>query len=391
MEALITPALVQWARARARISVVETARRLHATPGRIAEWEQGKARPTFKQALDLSQALNVPLGYLYLESPPQERLPVPDLRTVSGKSIAKVSVDLLDLTNDLLRKQQWYREYLEAEHAPRLSFVGQNSLTDDPRQVGASLSSIFQVDDGLRTQATGPDQFLRLFVARVETAGVLVFRSGVVENNTRRPLDVQEFRGLVISDPVAPVIFINSRDARSAQVFTLAHELAHLALGESGVTALEPDQELSDTSSIPTVERFCNRVAADLLLPPGAFERYWSSSRSIEKNVDVTARYFKVSKIVALRRAQELGIVSDAEFRHQLGVLKSVPAIPRRRSGGGDFYATTLVRNSRTFAEALLGAVAENRTLHRDAAHLLHVKVAQLPEIRRNLTGGAYA
>jgi Zn-dependent peptidase ImmA (M78 family)/transcriptional regulator with XRE-family HTH domain len=386
-EAFITPELVRWARGRDGASAEDLAQRLHVKPDRIRAWEAGSARPTFRQAQDLAHALHVPFGYLFLSAPPDEDLPVPDLRTVSGEPVRDPSPALIEVTNDLLRKQRWFREFRESEGAEPLAFVGQYTLKAQPETVGAALREVFSLDSLMRGEANSWEHFLRMFVARSEEAGVLVFRSGVVEHNTHRPLNLEEFRGLVLSDPVAPVVFINSQDAKAAQIFTLAHELAHLALGQSGVTDLDPDMQQEANAN--AIERFCNAVAAEMLLPPAEVHQRWVEGRSIENNVATLATEFRVSAMVALRRAHELGLVSLQEYRHHATALRARPAPEGKAKGdGGNFYATFFTRNSRTFTAALLTALAEQRVLHRDAARLLNVKVKALPQVEQLLLTG---
>lgn len=387
LEAFITPELVRWARGRGGASVEDLAQRLNVKADRIRAWEAGNARPTFRQAQELAHALHVPFGYLFLSAPPDDDLPLPDLRTVSGEPVRDPSPELTEVTNDLLRKQRWYREFRESEWAEPLAFVGQYTLKAKPETVGAALREVFSLDSTMRGEATSREHFLRMFVAQSEDAGVLVFRSGVVEHNTHRPLNLQEFRGLILSDPIAPVVFINSQDAKAAQIFTLAHELAHLALGQSGVTDPDPDMQREENAN--AIERFCNAVAAEMLLPPEEVRQRWVDGRSIENNVDALATAFRVSAMVALRRAHELGLVSLQDYRRHATALRARPVLEAKAKGdGGDFYATFFTRNSRTFTAALLTALAEQRVLHRDAARLLNVKVKALPQVEQRLFTG---
>ena len=214
----------------------------------------------------------LPFGYLYLSEPPIEELSLPDFRIMPGEAPREPSPDLLDLLNDVLGKQQWYRDYRRSEGIEELPFVGRFKPTDSEEEVASDIRHVIDVD-GARERAPSWEAFLRELTQNAEQLGIMVMRSGVVGNNTSRPLDVHEFRGLSVSDEVAPVIFINGRDFKGAQIFTFAHEMAHIWVGQGGVS--NPDYGLSSEKQDSAAEQFCNRVAAETLVPGEDFRSRW--------------------------------------------------------------------------------------------------------------------
>src|SRR5262249_33898233 len=267
-------------------------------------WEKGNSRPTFRKAEELAKVLRIPFGFLFLSAPPSEQTPIPDLRTVEEGRIRKPSPDFIDLLNEVLVKQQWYREYARDHKARPLDFVGRFSRKDGVENVVAEVKNTIDIDEDRRTAGSW-DEFLRRLVRHTESSGVLVMRSGIVGGNTRRPLSVDEFRGFAVADDFAPLIFINGRDAKSAQIFTLAHELAHIFIGESGIS--NPDLSRTPQTNRSTVEEFCNAAAAELLVPSDDFIQAWDSGlKSGDEKSQSLARKYRVSTIVILRRALEL-------------------------------------------------------------------------------------
>lgn len=386
-EAFITPDVLRWALERRGLPDEEVARRVSVKPERVRSWKDGSGQPTLRQAQALAQKLSVPLGYLFLSERPSDEFPLPDLRTVGDAPPGTPSPELVAVVYDALSKQQWYREYLESQGEAPLEFVGSRSVDDDPDDVARDIRSRLGVDDAMRQGAASWEQFLTTFIRAAEAAGILVLRSGIVEANTQRPLDVEEFRGFAISDDLAPLVFINGKDAKAAQIFTLAHEIAHLWLGESGVS--NPDYRVSANEQGNRVERVCNRIAAETLLPAGEVLRQWRGADSPAANSRHLAARHRVSRMVALRRAYDLNLISrDTFWGAYDGFAAEWKAQRARPDGsGGDFYRTLLSRNSPTFTTALIASVAEGQSLHRDAARLLNVKAARLDGVAERLLG----
>ena len=371
--AYITPEVIVWARNRVGLTRAGASKRMGITEERLASWENGFSLPTLRQAESLAQKYYVPYGYFFLSNPPTIELEIPDLRTVPGNPVTSPSPEFEDVVNDALGKQEWFREFRQIqEEAEPLPFVGSFSSSSTISEVALALDETLEIGKTIRPQADSWESFLQSLTAHAERIGVLVFRNGVVGNNTRRPLRVSEFRGFTLSDSVSPVVFLNGNDARSAQIFTLVHELAHIWIAASGVS--NPDYAGKASLHPNHVERFCDQVAAEALVPERDFQVAWQLNNTAEANVQRLARSFKVSRMVVLRRAYSLDKVSQDDFRLHYSLYYAVGNA--RARGGGDFYKNLLSRNSHTFTKALVGSVLNQRTTEREAAMLLNVKVS---------------
>lgn len=372
----ITPDILRWMRERAGLSVDDAAGAVGIKPAQLQNWETGEAKPTFRQAQKLAQAFHAPFGYLFLAEPPVETLPLPDLRTVGSEPVPRPSIDLKDTIRQALQRQAWYLDYLQQQGSNNLPFVG---------RFATATATVRQVVDDMRTvlnTTTLPvhpnkESYLRYLVEAAEAAGVLVMRSGIVGNNTHRPLDVGEFRGFAVSHSQAPVVFINIADAPSARVFTLLHELAHLWVGSSGVSNAKPGNTLQE-------EVFCNAVAGEFLVPQEAFIPLWQNHTDpLPLRVAELAHRFHVSTLVIMRRALDLGFVDrDAYWRQYQA---EVAAFKSKEGGQGNFYRNASAKNSKLFARAVLSETLSGRLLLRDAGQLLGVQPNKLKTLAGDL------
>jgi Zn-dependent peptidase ImmA (M78 family)/DNA-binding XRE family transcriptional regulator len=375
--ALINPEIVEWARKRIGLSVDQVADSLDVDRFNVEAWERGRQKPTFSKAEALAKRLRIPFGYLFLSKLPADGVPLPDLRTESGDRPANPTPELMELVQTTLYKQQWYSDFVRITEPEKLPFVGTLGVTTDVKDAAAKMRSWLRLDQELRDRCRTWEQFKTAFIRNAEDIGVLVMRSGVASQ--KRPLSVNEFRGFAIVDSFAPAIFINSRDAKAAQIFTLAHELVHVWLGESGVS--NPDPRKRSAEELNSIEKFCNRVAAELLAPSKIVFREWNQTQRTETNVTRLVRLFKVSRYVVVRQAYELDRISQYQYLDYLDKHPKLwtPAISS--ADEGTFYRTFFARNGQRLVLGILRALGENRISYRDASSLLSVKIPTLSKI----------
>jgi len=384
IEALITPNILKWAIGRANENLNTLAHKLNITPDNLMAWLRGDLHPNLYQAQELARKLKIPFGFFYLDSPPQEKLPLPDLRTLTGANNHKPSPNFLDLLYDTFRKQEWYHDYLKEEEAPLVPFIGKFNLENNTNIIASDIRNTLGIDDALRQECDNWEDFLKKLIYRAEMHRVLVLRSGVVGNNTHRKLDVQEFRGFAISDDLAPVIFINESDYKTAQIFTIAHELAHLWIGVSGIS--NPNYALRSSQQRHAVDRFCDNIAAEILIPSDDFVIRWNGFTTIDNNLNRLARHYRVSTFVVLRRAHEFDKITDKIFQDKYEELLS--KTKKKKPTGGEYYSLVLSRNSATLTKSLIMAASEGRVLPTEAAKLLNVKVSKLNAVESYILFG---
>lgn len=329
----------------------------------LSAWLDQSKQPTLKQLEKFAHITHTPLGYLFLSNPPVEELPVPDYRTVAGRAINRPSVDLLETLYAMQRRQTWLREYLlEIDGDPR-PFVGSATLDDDPEIAGREMRRSLGLDDEWAARLRTWQEAVGALRLAIEQLGVVAVINGIVGNATNRKLDVEEFRGFALADDIAPLIFVNGADAKSAQMFTLAHEFAHLWLGEYGLSGFE-----NLMPSGTRVEDWCNRAAAEFLAPTDAVRSRWYEVIEQRKPFHALARFFKVSPIVAARRLLDLELIELSRYfefyrENTLHNQRSEPT-------GGDFYANQSFRIGEMFARHVLHAALEGRIGFKDAYEL---------------------
>lgn len=360
----VKPDLLRWACDRAGLDMSEVAEHVPQLP----TWESGSAKPTLKQVERFARTVHVPVGYLFLQEPPVEQIPIPDFRTVGNEYIGHPSPDLLETIYLCQQRQEWYRDYARSMGETACPFVGAANVAQDIVPVAGRIRQALGFDLDARRRMRTWEEALRQFIEQVDEAGVMVMVNGVVGSNNHRKLDPDEFRGFVLSDNLAPLVFINGSDTKSAQMFTLAHEMAHIWLGETGLSDVGP---VGTPSS--RIERWCNAVAAELLVPLEPIRHEYRASDDLAGEAARLARCFKVSTLVILRRIHDAGhLTQDELWTAYHDELKRLMAIPK--GSGGNFYWTQAARVSKRFASAVVSSALEGRASFTESFRMLGIK-----------------
>jgi Zn-dependent peptidase ImmA (M78 family) len=333
---------------------------------KILDWLDGQKKPTVKQLEEFSKKVYLPFGYLFLPQPPQERLPIPFFRT-NGNQGDRISINVYDTILLLQQRQDWLKNHLQDNDFQRLPFVGKFRNSNDVNAIVADIRQTLQLPENWASRFRTWQEAQDHLVLHIEDKGIITIFNGIVENNTHRPIPVDECRGFVLVDEYAPFMFVNNSDFKSAQMFTIVHELAHIWTGHSAGFDFRRLQPANDP-----IEILCDKVAAEFLVPAQAFDEVWNHSPN---NFAYASRYFKVSKIVIARRALDTGKISRPQFFDFYEEYSNREFAKKENQGsGGDFYATTKKRISITFASHVNQAVKSGDLLYRDAYKLTGLK-----------------
>lgn len=388
----IEPETLRWAMRRAKVSEAQLAK---AVAGgkieRVRAWLEGSARPTHAQTHRIAAKLDVPFPVLLGPPPPPFKLPVSDFRRPETQS--QPSPELEAVLLDALRKRDWYRAYRQKRNPYVGKFANKRSFTEPP--AGTLGFLVWHERDVSQEAAYWAEQTLELARLRKKVRNwtsfravlaeaiedrlhILVLLNSMVGNNIHRPLDPEEFAGFALADPIAPLIFVNTRGSVARSIFTLAHELGHILLREDALDS-DPSDDVAEGH-----ERFCNRFAAELLMPEKEFRSLWRQHQQSDIKTRCTdlARTFFVSSEAVLIRAHTLDLISDEDFE-RLHIAIRRKSEKKSREGinnGGNFWANVAMRNSKTFFKAVIEATRAGELTYTSAARLLNVNVGTLAQ-----------
>jgi Zn-dependent peptidase ImmA (M78 family) len=350
----------------------------------LKQWESGEKSPTFNQIESLSKVTHIPLGYFFLTKPPEEHLDLLEFRTIDSVELQNPSRDLIDTVRQMENIQEWMRDYIISSMGEKVSFVGSLELSSSVADIAQKITKTLGINIKWYEKCNNFRDSYNFLRQKISTIGVIVMQNGIVGNNTRRPLQIEEFRAFTLVDEYAPLIFINSADFTGAQVFSLLHEFAHIGIGKSSLFNARLDQ----VKGIHKYESLCNAVAAEILVPSEVFEEKWRNiNYETEDKIYESSRYFKCSQSVIARRALDKGFITKELYESIIEKAQEIYKDKKESKSGGDFYKTQASRIDRRFLDALNESLYEGKTPYTEAFRLTNTNSKTFDELVKEVKG----
>ena len=369
-EALVEPAVLKWARESRRFPLAVAAKKIGVSEERLEAFETGARRPTVGQVRKMSSVYKRSMAALFLREPPAEIPPPHDYRRLPQVSPGDMSPELA-LAIRGAREHQASAQQLARLLIDELPRFGVNArTTDDPEVVAGRFRDALGVELNEQQRCRDAYKALRFWKDRVEAAGVLVFQASGVST--------AEMRGFLLPASEFPAIVVNSSDSAFGRVFSLLHELAHLALGGDSLCNSHGDQ------GDGPVEAFCNRVAAATIMPAtdvlsdaavSVHDGPWSVSE-----LEQISRRFGASVEAVLLRLVSLGRADQSEY----SALRPCLSVRRAgQSGRGDYYNNVLSRLGRPLVRLALDASSSGLITLAEASRHLGVQAANFANLEK--------
>lgn len=371
--AYITPKVLKWARESAKMTLEVAASKVNKSIEQLNAWEEGSEFPTIKQAETLAKAYKRPFALFFLPEIPSDFQPLQDFRKSDSKELTTGSIFII---REIQQKQNWLSEVMEESGEPQLPFIGKYSIISSPEKVAEDILATLEISRNFLGQGSP----VKYWVDQIEAKGIFVSRTSFI--HSRLLLDKDELQGFAITDPFAPFIFVNSQDWDAPQLFTLVHELAHLWIAETGISN---DIEIASKNDHP-IERFCNKVAANVLMPKELIRSFESQVYSDSKSVYKVSKLLGVSSFALIVRALNLSLISldhyhtlkeqvQKDFNEFLIREQEKKQKAKQKEGGPNPYLLRVNKNSRLFTQYVLDAFRGGNIEPTQASTLLSTSI----------------
>ena len=327
---------------------------------KFLQWQTGEIAATVKQLKDFSNSYHFPFGYFFLRTIPETTLnEIPFFR--SNDDFHARDNENVNETVKLLRdRQEWLSNYMKDNGVDKNTIIGKFTNESNINLIISGIKEYLDLKDDWNTTINSPKEAIQLLKDKLEEKNIIITFNSVVNNNGHRHIPVKLCRGFCLIDDYTPFIFVNSADSKSAQLFTIIHEIAHIFISYTAGFGDYGSETLTDPR-----ESLCDRIAANLLVPKNILMQKISLSN------EELSKFFNVSEIVILRRKLDCNLISKEKFFMAYNML---PQYKKNVSGGGDFYRTAQQRISPKLLKCLNNAIHERTITPMEAYRLSGLK-----------------
>jgi Zn-dependent peptidase ImmA (M78 family) len=346
-------------------------------------WENGTVQPTVRQLRLLANATKRPLAIFYLAEPPRGFTALRDFRRLPGASVGVQTPALRLAVRVACERRQLALDLATDldELPPPLPI--QAYVEEPVADVARRIRDLLGIS--IQEQKRWKDSYAALNGWRhaAQQRGVLVFQA--------RGVDVSEMRGFSVTEEPMPLIVLNTKDAPNGRVFTLLHEFCHLLLRKGGICDLKDRGQKPEENPI---EVFCNRVAAETLVPRRAFAQspvvrtHPPGTEWQLAEVATLAREFSVSREVVLRRLLTMGRLTRSAYRAWRHVLREEYEATQGSQTGFASPVTSAVSGlGQSFVKLVLLSYYQDRITSRDVSEYLGVRLKHMAGIEERVMG----
>jgi Zn-dependent peptidase ImmA (M78 family)/DNA-binding XRE family transcriptional regulator len=385
-KAFISPNILRWARETAKMSVEDVSHKIKVKKEKLIAWEKGENYPTINQLEKLSKIFRRPISVFYLPEPPSDFQTLRDFRKLSDKQ--DYSTALTFIIRDILSKQSWISDFLLQNNEEPLHFIGKYHLNSNIEKVASDIKNTLEIGEIDSNQDA-----LKYWVDKIEGKRIFVSLSSNIHSHLK--IDINEVKGFAVTDEFAPFIFVNSADSKNSQLFTLIHELVHLWVNSSGVSAfnLIDFRNPNEFNQYDPVEVFCNKVTAEILMPKSSIIEISKKFGAINQDtIEKMAKQLKVSSLALAVRLSNLKIISNKDFdqlkdalrRKYEEYLKLQENKPKQK-GGPSYYLLKIRKNSKAFTAYIYSYYKSGFITGCEVNKLLDIKVSNFKNLEKHL------
>lgn len=382
----INPKILKWARERANYSLEDIAAKFKKDIKVIENWESGEKSPTYTQLEKLAYELyKRPIALFFFPEPPEEADERQEFRTLPEFEIENLSPDTLYIIRQAKAMQLSLKEI-------------NDDINPSDKKIFREIIINFQEDLSIATQKIrdylgislekqfswkDDDTAFKSWRNTIEKSGIFIFKTSFKQ---------KDISGFCLIDKEFPIIYLNNSMVQTRQIFTIFHELAHILLQTNGITKLNDTYINSLQGDNRKIEIFCNRFAAEFLVPSTDLLKVVTIEQEIDDNFILsTASRYKVSREVVLRKLLDLNLVNQNEYERKISCwqqeYQKKSESTSKKSGGGNYYATQAAYLGDNYLKLVFGKYYKGKYGIDQLADYLNIKPKSVESLEQFLLG----